>query len=176
MHLVIETALAKALSVDVSHIMKKASLLDGICPEAAELLKDRQFSAEISRLLRKMKPTRQVECVDLMVLANNVTVNYAEALLIATPADMLVDGKKIEKLAGVTPEHMARMEREMANLQGQYKLIEQSYSDDVFNLMLAQSYLAKLLKNNLVERFINQHQPEIMEQLSVIAEMTALDQ
>lgn len=36
--------LAKALAVDVSSIMKKLSLLNGICPEAAELLRDRQFS------------------------------------------------------------------------------------------------------------------------------------
>ena len=43
--------LAKALSVDVSQIIKKMNLLDGICPEAAEMLKDRQFSAEISRVL-----------------------------------------------------------------------------------------------------------------------------
>jgi hypothetical protein len=45
--------LAKALSVDVSHIIKKMTLLDGICPEAADLLKDRQFSAEISRVILK---------------------------------------------------------------------------------------------------------------------------
>ena len=82
-------SLAKALSVDISHIIKKATLLDGICPEAADLLKDRQFSAEISRVIRKMKPTRQVECIELMVSAKNITVSYAEALLVATPAEML---------------------------------------------------------------------------------------
>jgi hypothetical protein len=169
-------SLAKTLCVDVSHIMKKVSLLDGICPEAAELLKDRQFSVEISRVLRKMKPTRQVECVDLMILANNITVNYAEALLVATPVELLIDGKKLEKLAGVTPEQMARMEREMANLQGQYKQIEESYSNDVLELTLAQRYLSKILKNQLVEKFIKQHQPDILEQLLVIVEMTALDQ
>ena len=59
--------LAKALSVDVSQIMKKMTLLNGICPEAVELLKDRQFSPEVTRAIRKMKPTRQVECVELMV-------------------------------------------------------------------------------------------------------------
>jgi hypothetical protein len=56
--------LAKALSVDVSTVIKKMGLLDGICPEAAELLKDHTFSAELSRVLRKMRPTRQVECVE----------------------------------------------------------------------------------------------------------------
>ena len=136
-------SLAKALSVDVSHIIKKATLLDGICPEAADLLKDRQFSAEISRVIRKMKPTRQVECIELMVSANNITVSYAEALLVATPAEMLVEGKKPPKLNGVTQEQMSRMEREMANLQGQYKLVEQTYAEDVLNLVLARGYLAK---------------------------------
>ena len=92
--------LAKVLSVDVSSIIKKMNLLDGVCPEATELLKDRQFSPEISRVLRKMNPTRQMECVELMVSANNLTVPYAEAMLVATPADLLVDGKKPQKLTG----------------------------------------------------------------------------
>lgn len=68
--------LAKVLSVDVSYIFKKMKLLDGVCPEAAELLKDRQFSPEISRVLRNMNPTRQIECVELMVSANNLSVPY----------------------------------------------------------------------------------------------------
>lgn len=168
--------LAKALSVDVSHILKKMTLLDGICPEAADLLKDRQFSAEISRVIRKMKPTRQVECVELMVSANNITVAYAEALLVATPTEMLVDGKKPQKLTGVTQEQMSRMEREMANLQGQYKLVEQTYAEDVLNLVLARGYLAKLLDNKSVVRYIKQRRPEVLEQFEVIVETTSLDQ
>ncbi len=169
-------SLAKALSVDISHIIKKATLLDGICPEAAELLKDRQFSAEISRVIRKMKPTRQVECIELMVSANNITVAYAEALLVATPAEMLVEGKKPPKLNGVTQEQMSRMEREMANLQGQYKLVELTYAEDVLNLVLARGYLAKLLDNKSVVRHIKQRRPEVLEQFEVIVETTSLDQ
>jgi ParB-like chromosome segregation protein Spo0J len=168
--------LAKALNVDVSHIIKKMTLLEGICPEAAELLRDRQFSAEISRVLRKMKPTRQVECVELMVSANNITVNYAEALLVATPADLLVAGQKPNKLAGVSPEQMARMEREMANLQGQYKLLEQSYGENVLDLVLARGYLAKLLDNKAVSRYIQQRRPEFLEQFEIIIETTSIDQ
>lgn len=168
--------LAKALSVDISQIIKKMNLLEGICPEATDLLKDRQFSADISRLIRKMKPTRQVECVELMVSANNITVSYAEALLVATPTDMLIDGKKPQKLTGVTQEQMSRMEREMANLQGQYKLVEQTYAEDVLNLVLARGYLAKLLDNKSIVRFIKQRRPEVLEQFEVIVETTSLDQ
>ncbi|MFA5241290.1 MAG: plasmid partitioning protein RepB C-terminal domain-containing protein [Sulfuricella sp.] len=167
--------LARALSVDISQIIKKINLLEGICPEATDLLKDRQFSADISRVIRKMKPTRQVECVELMVSANNITVAYAEALLVATPAEMLIDGKKPQKLTGVTQEQMSRMEREMANLQGQYKLVEQTYAEDVLNLVLARGYLAKLLDNQSVARFIKQRRPEVLEHFAVIVEATSLD-
>ncbi len=168
--------LAKALSVDVSQITKKVNLLEGICPEAIELFKDRQFSVELGRVIRKMKPTRQVECAELMVAANNMTVAYAEALLVATPSMALVDGVRPRKIVGVTPEQMSRMEREMANLQGQYRLVEHSYGQDVLNLVLARGYLAKLLENSKVVKYIKQRQPEVLEQLHAIVETTSLDQ
>ena len=96
--------------------------------------------------------------------------------LVATPAEMLVEGKKPPKLNGVTQEQMSRMEREMANLQGQYKLVEQTYAEDVLNLVLARGYLAKLLDNKSVVRYIKQRRPEVLEQFEVIVETTSLDQ
>lgn len=168
--------LAKALSVDVSHIIKKMTLLDGICPEAAEMLKDRQFSAEISRVLRKMKTMRQVECVELMVSANTVTTAYVEAMLVATPAELLVEGKKPQKMTGVSQEQIAKMEREMANLQGQYKMVEQTYGQDVLNLVLAKGYLTKLLGNGAVARYLRQRQPEVVAEFELFIKTTALDQ
>lgn len=167
--------LARALNVDISTISKKVKLLDGICPEAAELLKDRQFASDVARCLRKMKPTRQVECVELMASANNLTIHYAEALLAATPVGQLVAGSKDKVLGGVSAEQMLKMEREMANLQGQYKLIEQNYAEDVLNLVLARGYVAKLLANEAVARFIQQRCPELVEQLEHIVSVTSLD-
>jgi hypothetical protein len=167
--------LAEALSVDVSQISKKLNLLEGLCPEAIEIFKDRQFSVELGRVIRKMKPTRQVECAELMVSANNLTVSYAEALLVATPPSALVDERRPRRVSGVTPEQMARMEREMSNLQGQYRLVEQSYGQDVLNLVLARGYLAKLLENTKVSKFLKQRQLEVYEQFVAIVEATALD-
>ncbi|MBN3847042.1 ParB N-terminal domain-containing protein [Paraburkholderia sp. Ac-20342] len=168
--------LAKALAVDVSQIIKRMTLLDGICTEAALLLGDRQFSPELVRALRKMKPTRQLECVELMVAANNVSVSYAEALLVATPASRLVDGKKPAKLTGVGPEQMAKMEHEMSNLQGQYKIVEQTYGQDVLNLVLAKSYLAKLLENEPVRQYLFQNQADLLREFQAIVETASLDQ
>ena len=168
--------LAKALSVDTTQIVKKMNLLEGICPEAVDLLRDRQFSTELARALRKMKPTRQVECVELMIAANNVTVAYAEALLVATPAARLVDGKKPAKLAGVTHEQMAKMEREMSNLQEQYKIVEQTYGQDVLNLVLAKGYLVKLLECEPALAYLRQHHPDLVPEFESIRDVVSLEQ
>lgn len=167
--------LAKALSVDVANVIKKMNLLDGVCVEAAELLKDQHFSASIGAVLRKLKPVRQVECVDLMLATNNISVPYAQALLAATPSNLLVGGSKPRKIGGATPEQMAKMEREMGNLQGQFKLVEQSYGEDVLNLVLAKTYLAKLLDNDAVIHFLTQRQPDVLVEFESIVQTVSLD-
>ncbi|WP_310646993.1 plasmid partitioning protein RepB C-terminal domain-containing protein [Limnohabitans sp.] len=167
--------LAQALSVDISQIIKKMNLLDGVCAEAAELLKDQQFSANVGAVIRKLKPTRQVECVELMVATNNITVSYAQALLAATPSHLLVGEVKPKKIGGLTPEQMAKMEREMGNLQGQFKLVEQTYGQDVLNLVLAKGYLVKLLDNEAVIRYLSHNHPDELVEFEHIVRTVALD-
>jgi hypothetical protein len=167
--------LAKPLNLDISQIRKRSQLLDGICPEARAFLEDRHFSTELSRVIRKMKPTRQVECLELMVSANNLSVPYAEALLAATPVDLLVDGKKPRKLSGVTKEQMARMEREMGSLQTQYRLVEQTYGQDVLTLVIVRGFLVKMLANDAIARFLRSKSPEFLEQFEAIVATQSID-
>jgi len=167
--------LADALDLDVSTITRKLNLLDGICAEAVALLKDQQFAADLGTILKRMKPMRQVECVELMVDANCVTLAYANALYAATPRNQLVDAVVAKKVAGVSPTQMANMEREMGSLQEQYKLAEQTFSQDVFNLLLASKLLAKWLENAEIERYLQQHYPEILTEFKFIVECESLD-
>jgi len=167
--------LAKALNVDISLIQKKVNLLDGICSEAIEMLKDQHFSANLGAVLRKMKPMRQIECVELMMTTNNMTVAYAEALFAATPQNLLVSETKPRKIRGITAEQMAKMEREMGNIQGQLKLVEKSYGQDVLLLVLARGYLDKLVNNKAVFRFLSQYQPDILIEFENIIQTTTLD-
>jgi hypothetical protein len=167
--------LANALCVDVSQIIKKAKLLNGLCPEAVELLKDRQFSTEVAVVFRRMKPTRQVECAELMVSANNTTVSYARALLVATTPAMLLDGKKGIAVKAASQDQISRMEREMGNLHEEYKSAEQSYGEDTLNLVLARGYICKLVENEQVIRYLRLHYEEVLEEFKNIIQSTSLD-
>jgi hypothetical protein len=45
----------------------------------------------------------------------------------------------------------------------------------VLSLVLARGYLAKLLENPKVTKYLKQEQPEVLEQLAAIVEATALE-
>src|ERR1700730_10195330 len=79
-----EEKLARALNVDIKRIKTKRTLLDGVCPEVADMLKDKSVDTAVFTLLRKMKPMRQIEAVELMSEMNHFTARYAHALLAAT--------------------------------------------------------------------------------------------
>ncbi len=70
----------------------------------------------------------------------------------------------------MTQEQVAKMEREMSNLEGQYKLVEQTYGQDVLNLVLAKGYLTKLLANKPVARYLKQKQPELLTEFEAIVQ------
>ncbi|MEM6780768.1 MAG: plasmid partitioning protein RepB C-terminal domain-containing protein [Pseudomonadota bacterium] len=169
-----EEKIAQALSVDVPHIVRKRTLLDGICPEAAELLKDKMVAMGVFNILRKMKPMRQIQAATLMNDANAFSLSYARALLASTPKDELVNPEQPKKVRGLTEEQMTRMENEMANLEREYRLVEESYSTDVLNLTLAKGYLTKLLGNARVVRYLAQNHAEILSQFQKIADLKSI--
>jgi len=86
-----------------------------------------------------------------------------------------MDAKKSRRTNGATPEQMVRMEREMTNLQGEYRLVEQTYGQDVLNLVLAQKYIARVLSNAKVLRYLTQRYPDVLEQFTAIVETASLD-
>ena len=75
------------------------------------------------------------------------SVSYARLLWAATPKDQLANPKKPKKIKGLTEEQMDRMEGEMASLEREYQLVEESYGTGVLNLTLAKGYLTKLIGN-----------------------------
>jgi hypothetical protein len=64
----------------------------------------------------------------------------------------------------------------MSNLQGQYKLVEQTYGQDVLNRVLAKGYLARLVENELVAQYLRQRQPDLLAEFETIVETVSLEQ
>jgi ParB-like chromosome segregation protein Spo0J len=88
------TRIAQVLGVNVDRIHERQNLLNGIAPEVVEMLKVRMVAHDVFRVLRQMKPMRQIETVEMMISANCFTQNYARMVLAATRPEMLFEKKK----------------------------------------------------------------------------------
>ncbi|MEJ2125855.1 MAG: plasmid partitioning protein RepB C-terminal domain-containing protein [Alphaproteobacteria bacterium] len=168
--------IAEALGLEVATIRQRFRMLDGICADAVEMLKDTICPIAVFEILRQMVPIRQVEAAELMIGQNNFSRTFAKALLVATPQNLLVASRRRKRsdVSTVTSEQIARMERELANLQSQVKSIEESYGLDNLHLTVAKGYVAKLLGNARIVRWLSNSRQEYLTEFQAITEMESL--
>jgi ParB-like chromosome segregation protein Spo0J len=165
--------IAKALAVDVAKIVAGMNLLDGIHPDAVELLKDKPISAYALQILRKAKAVRQIDMAHLMVSGNNFTRAYAEALIVGTPPEQLVRGAKT-KTKGMTAEELARLESEMEVLERDFRLSQDGFGENSLHLNGTQRYVKRLLENVKIKRFLGARYPELLEEFEDLVAIQSL--
>ena len=168
-----EERIAQALNVNVKTIRAKRDLLNGICPEVAALLKDKQCPTNSFQALKKAKPLRQYEIAKTMVTVGDYSVAYARALVSASSPDQLVDPGKARAHRKISSEEIEQIERELANLQGEVERIEETFVADHLNLVLATSYVRSLLRNTQITRYIETYHRNLLEEFRKICDATA---
>ncbi|AWL93047.1 plasmid partitioning protein RepB C-terminal domain-containing protein [Bradyrhizobium ottawaense] len=168
-----EARIAKALNVDVVSIRRRRKLLDGICAEAVELLKEKHLTLNSFSELRKLAPIRQIEAAELMIAMNNFSNSYVRSLVAATPRNQLASGYTPRTPKGLSDEQLALMERESASLAREFKVAEQTYGTDHLDLVLAVGYLSKLLRNGKVVGYLAKHFQELLFEFQRITESEA---
>ncbi|RKE86265.1 plasmid partitioning protein RepB C-terminal domain-containing protein [Rhizobium sp. AG855] len=164
-----EERLARALNVNISSIRHKKSLLEGICPEVVELLKEKHVPLNAIGQLKRMKPMRQIEAAELMIAMNKYTVTYAQSLVAATPDSMLIRPKR--KVGDLSEEQISRIEQQAASLDREFKAIENDYGADHLDLVLSVGYVSRLLGNARIVRFLAQYYPDILSEFQKISEL-----
>lgn len=161
--------IAAALNLPIHVVLASMNLLKGIHKQAAELLKDKNIAPQAIRLLKRTNGMRQIEIAEMMVAANNFLTGYAEALVLGTPQNQLVNPHDAKKKKGMTPEGIARLENEMETLERDLKSITDNYTENMFTLQIAQTYIKTLLKNSKVVRYLTGNHAEIHAEFEIIA-------
>lgn len=161
--------LAAALNMPVRVVQASLNLLNGIHEKAAELLKDKNICPKALRLFKRVNGLRQIEMAEMMVSANNYFAGYAEALVFGTAKHQLVNPDEPKKKTGMTAEDIARMEGEMESLERELKAVTDNYTENMFTLQTAQTYIKNLLKNVKVVRYLNANHAEIYSEFETIA-------
>ncbi|PSH02561.1 MAG: chromosome partitioning protein ParB [Acidobacteria bacterium] len=163
-----EERLAKALDVDINRIRRNTTMLEGICSEAIEILKDKDLPASGFAILRKMKPFRQIEAAEHMVASAKYTCSFAQALLAMTPPELLVDSPHNRKIKDKPPEIDALLREEKESIVRDLKTAEASYGTDILALTVSCGYLQRVLQNRRIEKHLEKHFPEILHTLRLL--------
>lgn len=166
--------IARALDVDADRIKRSMNLLDGIHPEVVEMLKDKPITDSALRVFKKVKAVRQLDFAHLMVSMGNYSRGYAQALLIATPQEMLVKPESPKNIKGLKPEELAQMEREMETLERDFKIYQDSYGENTLSLNVIQRFVKRLVENPQIARFLSKRYAEIIEELNDLVALDAL--
>ena len=166
-----EEKLAHVLNLDIGTIRNKKNLLEGICPEAVELLKDKAVPEPVFRVLRKMKAPRQINAAMLMNDQNKFNCNYAKALLDATPANQLVNKGRPKKETPAILARQARLEEESLALSTEIGSLKEQYGTAMIDMTSMQAYLKSLLGNEAVAKYLRELHGPTYDKFKHIAEL-----
>ena len=154
--------IASALDMPLNVVRGLIELLDGIADGAANLLKDKNISEKGIRLLKKVKPLRQMEIAELLVSTNNYSIGYIESLIVTTSDEQRVNPAEPKKKTGLSAEELANLKREMETLEKDFKAVKTNFTENMMCLTCARGYIKKLLNNAKVVRFLNAHFSDIV--------------
>lgn len=166
-----EEKLASALNLDIRTIRYKRQMLDGICAEVVELLKDKNVPEHVFRVLRKMKAPRQVTVAMLMNDQNKFSIPYAKALLEATSSDQIINKGKPRKVTPAILARQARLEEENLALSREIGSIKEQYGTEMIDITAMQAYLKRLLGNDAVARYLQEFNEVIFEKFKEIVDL-----
>ena len=166
-----EEKLARALNLDISTIRNKKCLLEGICPESVDLLKDKVVPEPVFRVLKKMKAPRQINAAMLMNDQNKFTSSYAKALLDATPANQLVNKGKPKKETPAILARQVRLEEESLALSREIGSLKEQYGTAMIDMTSMQAYLKSMLGNEAVAKYLREFHGPIHDKFKQIAEL-----
>jgi len=169
-----EEEIARALNLDAATVRRRFRLLDGVCPEAVDLLSDQPCPMVVFNMLKRMRPMRQIEAAELMVGQRNFSSAFVRAILAATPHEQLLAYRRTRVEKDVSREQIARLERELQFAQSRTKYVEDTYGEDNLQLTIAKSYLAKLLKNDQIRSWLGKNEPEYLAEFTDVAELDSL--
>jgi hypothetical protein len=177
-HGISEERLAQVLHVDVKNIEHKRNLLTGICPDVVSLLENTNVGAATLQQLKRVKPERQIEIAEMMLAANNLRSVFCRGLVLATKPHLLTDEYSTQKKKQeetVNYAELARMQDELEALQRGLQVYEDSYGQNFLNLVVVRGYLAKLLGNDSINRFLQGRYSDIHAAFKQIVDSASLE-
>ncbi|CNI33466.1 RepB plasmid partitioning protein [Yersinia intermedia] len=167
--------LSAVLGTSSITLNSKLRISDGIAKEVIALLAEKNVSQSIFRILRKIKPYKQIEMVTTMISINNFTQKFALSMLHAIAPEHLINQSNKESDNKDIGKTLARLEKEMAAIQIETQNIQDEYAENNLKMVIIRSHIVKLLSNNEVLHWLYDNKNEYLTILKKVSGMDNLN-
>lgn len=167
--------LSESLGISIESIIDKTNILKGIDPNVTLKLSDKPVPKETFAILKKMKPIRQIEAVETMIVLENYSRNLAVSILENTPEHLLAKDKKQPNNDNKLKQAALRLEREMSVTTEETKKIKDEYGSDVLKFVIARSYIDSLLEKQKILHWFLENESQYLTELKNISKTNTLD-
>lgn len=143
-------------------LLKKHGLESFFNSEALKILPARRIPLATLKILKNMKPNRQIDAIEQMNDVQEYSSIFACVLLIATPLNKLIYCQKNRIIACLSERQIYSMEKEIQKVEKRFYAIKGDYGSNMMLIALIKSYIRLLLshiavKNFLAERYCQSH-------------------
>ena len=167
-------SIAEALNLDMSRVRSIINLLQGIHPDAAELLKDKPITRSAITVMKRVTGARQIEMARFMNSMRNYSLGYVRGMVeMSLPKDV-IEKEKPKKKAILTAEDQAKMEDEIFRIEQEFQVSEEDFGKKMLHLSFAKAFVKKLLNCVKVERFLRTRYSDICDQFDRITRVDTM--
>ena len=145
----------------------------GICEEAFASVAGQALPKRTIAALARMAPVRQVVAVRTMVAVDNLSGDFARALLAATRSSQRSDDARGRQSHPDCVDQLARIERGLLQMQREAAELRLHHDDNLVHLVLAASVVRDWMTNEVVTTWLHSHYPEsaaVLERLAKAAD------
>ncbi|WP_408334405.1 plasmid partitioning protein RepB C-terminal domain-containing protein [Paraburkholderia agricolaris] len=144
-----------------------------ICEQAFALIGEQTLPKRTVAALARMVPARQVSATRTMLAVDNLSGDFARALLAATPCGGRADDARGRQSHADCAGRLARTEQGLLQMQRDCAELRSHYNDDLIYLALAASFIRKWMRNEVVASWLHLHHPKFAIVLDAL--VTAAD-
>ncbi|WP_408279871.1 plasmid partitioning protein RepB C-terminal domain-containing protein [Paraburkholderia graminis] len=131
-----------------------------LCPEAAAMVAEQRLPARTRQALEKMSPARQVEAVSIMVRQDNLTGDFARALLAATPASMRIDAAHGHVSHPDCVRRLGRIVQRLTALQQDAECLRSRHDGNLLLLTLAAGWARGWVRDVVIAQWLKSRRPD----------------
>ena len=131
-----------------------------LCPEAAAMVAEQRLPARTRQALEKMSPARQVEAVSMMVRQDNLTGDFARALLAATPASMRIDAAHGHVSHPDCVRRLGRITQRLTAAQQDAQCLRSRHDENLLLLTLAAGWARGWVRDAVIAQWLKARRPD----------------